>query len=93
VILSIQSTIEQIRARLPASVAIVEELPVAGGADPETERWFRVQLHAERLDWLPPLLASLDRPFVVERPDELRDLIAALADRLATSARRNAPHQ
>ena len=37
-------------------------------------------------DWLPPLLASLDRPFVVERPDELRGLIAALASRLATSA-------
>ena len=71
----------------------MEELPPAGGADPQAERWFRVELHAERLDWLPPLLASLDRPFVVERPDELRDLLAALADRLATSARRNAPHQ
>jgi hypothetical protein len=71
----------------------VEELPPADGADPETERWFRVELHAERLDWLPPLLASLDRPFVVELPDELRDLIAALADRLATSARRNTPHR
>jgi hypothetical protein len=93
VTLIIQSTIEHIRARLPASVAIVEALPPAGGADPQTERWFRVELHAERLDWLPPLLASLDRPFAIERPDELRDLIAALADRLATSARRNAPHQ
>jgi len=93
VTLRIQSTIGQIRARLPASVAIVEELPSAGGADPETQRWFRVELQAERLGWLPPLLASLDQPFVVERPDELRDLIAALADRLATSARRNAPHQ
>jgi WYL domain len=61
--------------------------------DPQTERWFRVELHAERLGWLPPLLASLDRPFAVERPDELRDLIAALASRLATSARRNAPRQ
>ncbi len=93
VTLSIQGTIDQIRARLPASIAIVEELPPAGGADLETERWFRVELHADRLDWLPPLLASLDRPFIVERPDELRDLIAALADRLATSARRNAPRQ
>ena len=91
--LSIQGTIEQIRARLPASVATVEELPSAGGADPQTERWFRVELHAERLDWLPPLLASLDRPFAIERPDELRDLIAALASRLATSARRIAPRQ
>ena len=93
VTLTIQGTIEQIRARLPASVATVQELPAAGGADPQTERWFRVELHAERLDWLPPLLASLDRPFAVERPDELRDLIAALARRLATSARRNAPPQ
>jgi predicted DNA-binding transcriptional regulator YafY len=92
VTLNIQATIEQIRARLPASVATVEELPPAGGADPQTARWFRVELHAERLDWLPPLLASLDRPFVVERPDELRDLIAALADRLATSAQRATPH-
>src|ERR1022692_537369 len=93
VTLAIQGTIEQIRARLPASVAIVEELPPEGGADPETERWFRVELHAERLDWLPPLLASPDQPFLIERPHELRDLIAALADRLASSARRNAPRQ
>ena len=93
VTLTIQGTIEQIRVRLPASVATLTELPSAGGADPQTEPWFRVELHAERLDWLPPLLASLDRPFAVERPDELRDLIAALASRLATSARRNAPRQ
>jgi predicted DNA-binding transcriptional regulator YafY len=91
VTLAIQGTIEQIRARLPASIATVKKLPSAGGAGPQTERWFRVEVHAERLDWLPPLLASLDRPFAVERPDELRDLIAALASRLATSARRIAP--
>jgi predicted DNA-binding transcriptional regulator YafY len=89
VTLRIQGTIGQIRARFPASVATVEELPTAGGPDPQAESWFRVELHAERLDWLPPLLASLDRPFAVERPVELRDLIAALADRLATSARRD----
>jgi predicted DNA-binding transcriptional regulator YafY len=93
VTLAIHGTIGQIRARLPASIATVDELPSAGGADPESERWFRVELHAERLDWLPPLLASLDRPFAIERPDELRDLITALADRLATSARRTAPRQ
>jgi predicted DNA-binding transcriptional regulator YafY len=93
VTLTIQGTIEQIRARLPASVATLTELSYAGGADPQTEPWFRVELHAERLDWLPPLLASLDRPFAVERPDELRDLIAALASRLAISARRIAPRQ
>ena len=93
VILAIQGTIEQIRARLPASIATVEELPPSASADAQTESWCRVELHAERLDWVPPLLASLDRPFAVERPDELRDLITALASRLASSARLNAPRQ
>ncbi|MFE9181108.1 helix-turn-helix transcriptional regulator [Streptomyces sp. NPDC007126] len=54
-----------------------------GGAEP----WCRVEIRAERLDWLPGLLASLDRPFVVERPDELRALVADLAGRLMDAAR------
>jgi len=88
VTLRIQGTAEQIRARLPASIASVAEPPSAASEDPQTERWPRVELRVERLDWLPPVLASLDRPFVIERPDELRGLVIALADRLATSARR-----
>jgi predicted DNA-binding transcriptional regulator YafY len=106
VTIRIQGTLAQVRARLPASVAIVTEPaaarmpdtgnPDTGSADPngedaDTERWLRVELRAESLDWLPPLLASLDRPFAIERPDELRDLVAALAERLATSARRSLP--
>jgi predicted DNA-binding transcriptional regulator YafY len=87
VTLRIHGTVEQIRARLPASVATVEDPASAAGADPATERWLLVELRAERLDWLPPVLASLDRPFTIERPDELRDLVIALADRLATCAR------
>jgi predicted DNA-binding transcriptional regulator YafY len=87
VTLRIQATAGQIRARLPASVAIIEELPPADGTDFSTEPWFRVELRAQRLDWLPPVLASLDRPFLVERPEELRDLIVALAGRLAAAAR------
>lgn len=86
VVLRIQGTVEQIRARLPAAVATVAEMPAA--ADSGDEGWLRVEVRAERLDWLPPVLASLDRPFVIERPDELRDRVAALADRLAASARR-----
>ncbi|WP_182873067.1 helix-turn-helix transcriptional regulator [Microbispora sp. H10670] len=88
VILRIQGTVEQIRTRFPASVAIVEEPPLTGGVASETEGWLRVEVRAERLDWLPPLLASLDRRFVIERPDELRTLVIALADRLAASAGR-----
>jgi predicted DNA-binding transcriptional regulator YafY len=88
VTLRIHGTVEQIRAHLPASVASLEEHRPAAGQDRTTERWLRVELRAERLDWLPPVLASLGRPFVIERPDELRDLVAALADRLASYARR-----
>ncbi|MBT2231261.1 YafY family protein [Nonomuraea sp. NEAU-A123] len=92
VTLRIQGTAEQIRTRLPASVAIVEESPSASGADSDTRQWSRVEVHAERLDWLPGVLASLDRPFVIEQPDELRDLVAELANRLMSSARRSPPH-
>ncbi|MFJ9097458.1 helix-turn-helix transcriptional regulator [Streptomyces sp. NPDC102405] len=88
VTLRIHGTVEQIRAHLPASVASLEEHRPTAGQDRTTERWLRVELRAEQLDWLPPVLASLDRPFVIERPAELRDLVAALADRLASCARR-----
>jgi predicted DNA-binding transcriptional regulator YafY len=87
VTLRIYGTVQQIRAHLPASVATLEE--DTARKDKATERWLRVELRAERLDWLPPALASLDRPFVIERPDELRDLVIALADRLASHARQD----
>ena len=85
VTLRYRGTAEQIRARLPPSVASIEE--AAADPDPEAEGWLRVELRAERLDWVPAVLASLDRPFVIERPDELRGLVVALAERLAASAR------
>ncbi|MFC1411033.1 helix-turn-helix transcriptional regulator [Streptacidiphilus sp. N1-12] len=87
VTLRIHGTVEQIRARLPASIASVQELPSGAGAA-QSERWYRVEIRAERLDWLPPLLASLDRPFTIERPDELRALVIVLADRLTAAAHR-----
>ncbi|MFB4298784.1 helix-turn-helix transcriptional regulator [Actinomadura sp. NTSP31] len=87
VALRVHGTVEQIRARLPVGIATVRES--ASTEDPATECWRHVELRAERLDWLPAVLASLDRPFVIERPDELRDLVAALADRLASYARRS----
>jgi predicted DNA-binding transcriptional regulator YafY len=89
VVLRIYGTLEQVRARLPESVATVTEPLPAAGADPQAERWLHVELRAEPLDWLPGVLASLDRPFIIERPDELRSLVIALAGRLAASARRN----
>ncbi|WP_055591075.1 helix-turn-helix transcriptional regulator [Peterkaempfera griseoplana] len=88
VTLRIQGTAEQIRTRLPAGVASLEEQEPVAGEDQATERWVRVELRVEHLGWLPAVLASLDRPFVIERPAELRDLVTALADRLASHARR-----
>jgi predicted DNA-binding transcriptional regulator YafY len=80
--LRIQATVAEIRTRLPASIAVVHE---------SDEPWLRVDMRAENLDWIPGLLASLDHPFVIEQPAELRTLVAALADRLAASASRAEP--
>jgi predicted DNA-binding transcriptional regulator YafY len=80
VTLRIQGTLQQIRKRLPASVAEVREY--------EEDGWQYVEIRAESLDWLPAVLAALDLPFVIERPDELRDRVVALADRLAASGRK-----
>jgi hypothetical protein len=46
----------------------------------------RVELRAERLEWVPSVLAWLDLPFVIEYPQALRDQVHALARRLATCA-------
>jgi len=86
VVLRIEGTLAQIRARLPATVAIVDEAPDEDGR-------LRVEIHAESLDWLPPALAALDLPFAIERPDELRGLVLALAERLAACARIGRPSE
>ena len=97
VILRVQGTTGQIRARLPASVATIEESSSGerpsgnepgstGGTDLHASRWHRVEVRAEHLGWLPPVLASLDLPFAIEQPDELRSLVIAFADRLRASA-------
>ncbi|HTU75763.1 MAG TPA: YafY family protein [Trebonia sp.] len=84
VVLRVQGSAEQVRARLPASIALVEDSPPGAGA--AGAGWARVDIRAERLDWLPALLASLDLPFVIEQPDELRGLVIALASRLTAAA-------
>ncbi|MFJ7491004.1 helix-turn-helix transcriptional regulator [Streptomyces sp. NPDC097727] len=84
VVLRVRATVAQVRAHLPATVAGVAEL----GPTADEGQWLRVELRAERLDWLPPVLAALDRPFVIERPSELRALVTAFANRLASHALR-----
>lgn len=70
----VQASDEQVRVRLPVGLALVEETDQPG--------WVRVRLQAERLDWVPALLAGLDHPFVVEEPAALRDGVKALARQL-----------
>jgi predicted DNA-binding transcriptional regulator YafY len=75
----VRASAEQVRPRLPAGIATVAAIP--GDGD-----WVRVRLRAERLDWVPSLLASLDRPFTIEEPDALRARVHDLAGRLTAWA-------
>src|SRR4051812_7240388 len=77
--LRVQGTVEQVRAGFPAGIGIVDDAP-------DDDGWVGVQLQAERLDWVPGVLAALGRPVVVDRPDELRDLLRALAAQLLAAA-------
>jgi hypothetical protein len=43
-------------------------------------------MQVESLEWMARLLAGLDCPFSVRRPDELRTSIAELAARLLTAS-------
>ena len=79
--LRIKDTEPHLRTRLPAGIATVHEMPGLPAEEPGPP-WLHVRLRAERLDWIPPVLASLDRPFVIEHPPPLHDLVRALAGRL-----------
>ncbi|GAA0627017.1 WYL domain-containing protein [Kutzneria viridogrisea] len=73
----VRCTAEHVGLRLPAGIATVAELP---------DGWVRVRLWAERLDWVAAAIAWLDRPFEIEHPQELREHVRALADRLRAAA-------
>jgi predicted DNA-binding transcriptional regulator YafY len=74
----VEGMIDEVRPLLPPSVAIVE-------ADADG-RWCRVRIRAERLDWVPAVLAGTGRRFVVEHPEELRVLVRELGRRLLDAA-------
>jgi predicted DNA-binding transcriptional regulator YafY len=75
----VQGTAAQVRSRLPAGLATVHDIADVDG-------WVRVRLRAERLDWVPAVLAELGLPFAVEQPDALRGLLRSLAQRLTAAA-------
>jgi len=68
-----------VRMRMPGLVAAIE--PVTGEPG-----WVRARWRVQRLDWVPPVLAGLDCPFVIEEPDELHGRVRALAEQLAMYA-------
>jgi predicted DNA-binding transcriptional regulator YafY len=84
----VQASLDRIRSRFPEGLATVDEIRQPEDPDDSTGRegWFRVRIRAERLEWIAPLLAALDRPFVIEQPDELRALVDDLAQRLTRYA-------
>jgi predicted DNA-binding transcriptional regulator YafY len=79
VALRVRGTAEQVRSRLPAGLAAVYGIADVDG-------WVRVRLRAERLDWVPAVLAGLGLPFAVEHPEALRGLVRSLAERLDAAA-------
>jgi predicted DNA-binding transcriptional regulator YafY len=65
-----------------------EQIPPTLGELDEREDGVLLRMRVESLDYMAALLARLDAPFTVRRPEELRAAVAALADRLHASARR-----
>jgi predicted DNA-binding transcriptional regulator YafY len=76
----IHADLAWVRTRIPETLASVTPAGADGGG------WLRVFLRAERLEWVAGTLVMLDRPFVIEHPEELRNLVPDLAGRLIASA-------
>ncbi|MEV6345195.1 YafY family protein [Actinoplanes sp. NPDC051851] len=74
VVVSVQGPVSRVRRKLPTGLAEVTE---------ESPDRVVVRLRAEKLDWLPALLAGLDLPFVIHRPAELRTVVREWAGRIA----------
>ncbi|HEY5151644.1 MAG TPA: YafY family protein, partial [Mycobacterium sp.] len=83
--LRVEGSVDDVRRRLPPAVATVHDGDEKGH-DGEEEGWVRVRINAERLDWVPAVLAGLGVPFVIEGPDALRDLVRTLSLQLRAAA-------
>ena len=78
----VEGSVDDVRRRLPPVIATVDAIGEVG----DDEGGVRVRINAERLDWVPAVLAGLGVPFVIERPDALRDLVRDLARQLSAAA-------
>ncbi|MFC5180328.1 helix-turn-helix transcriptional regulator [Actinomadura harenae] len=75
---TVHGPLDEIARRLPRSVVTLTAQPTG----------VLVRGRAERLDGMAHMLASLEWPFTIHRPDELRHALQNLADQLAEAARR-----
>jgi predicted DNA-binding transcriptional regulator YafY len=76
----LETTIEEAQRRIPPGSALVEQ--AEGGV--------LLRVHVDRLDWLACMLLTLECPFVVRRPPELREALRQIAARAAVLAERSA---
>ena len=67
--------VDQAAERIPATLAELIE----------TEDGTLLRMRVGSLDWAAGVLAGLDCPFAIRRPDELRESVRALAERLTAS--------
>ncbi|GAB3331253.1 YafY family protein [Micromonospora halotolerans] len=74
----LHTSLAQAQRRIPPSVGTLTEVPDG----------VRLTARVERLDGAAQMLAGLGWPFTIDRPDELKDEIRALAARLRTDAGR-----
>ncbi|ROO87118.1 putative DNA-binding transcriptional regulator YafY [Actinocorallia herbida] len=75
---TIHGPLDEIARRLPSAAVTLTAQPVG----------VLVRAQAERLDGMAHLLASLEWPFTIHTPDELRGALKDLAGRLAAAAER-----
>jgi predicted DNA-binding transcriptional regulator YafY len=80
----INADLAYVRTRIPETLASVTPASDATPGD----GWLRVFLRAERLEWVAGTLAMLDRPFVIEQPPALHDVVLELGRRLIENSAR-----
>lgn len=79
----IRADIGHVRRFIPETLASVSPI----GDDAQGDGWLRVFVRAERLEWVAGRLAVIDRPFVIEAPEALRNVVAAAGYQLIEASR------
>ncbi|RKS80585.1 putative DNA-binding transcriptional regulator YafY [Motilibacter peucedani] len=72
-----------LRSQIPETLASATPIESTAAS---TAGWLQVFIRAERLEWVAAALAVLDRPFVIDHPEALRDVVSELGRRLQTGA-------